>query len=112
MDLAAEELDLEAGGKLEGGRPEGARGREAGRSSRAEGGRSSRAGGQKELEGGRLARRKIGGGGRKLKGERPEGARGREAGKARSTAGDLWELDREASGTSASLSPMRTGGRR
>jgi hypothetical protein len=49
--------------ELEGGRPEGARGREAG----------------KELEGGRLARRKIGGGGRKLKGRRPEGARARPA---------------------------------
>jgi hypothetical protein len=79
MDLAAEELELEAGGRLEGGRPEGARGQEAGMAQdrwwRAQ-------------------------------------ARGQEASNARSTAGDLWELDREAGRTSSSLSLMRTGGRR
>jgi hypothetical protein len=81
MDLAAEELELEAGGvrtgrqelEREDGRPEGTRVRGRWR---------------KGVE--------VGGGWRKLEGGRPEGARGWEAGKARSTVVDLWELDREA----------------
>jgi hypothetical protein len=84
MDLAAEELELEAGGSRTGrqeleredGRPEGTRVRGRWR---------------KGVE--------VGGGWRKLEGGRPEGDQGREAGKARSTVVDLWELDREAGGS-------------